>query len=158
MNKIVAILSLCILCGCATQKPQYGVPNFAVVEKNVYRGGQPTAEGWKFLSGLGVTNVIKLNTGNDPVTNMVVHNFPITWWYQTFQAPNSNLVWTAVTNVTPYTYIHCTHGQDRTGLIVACYRHWIMAWSKEESGKEMMEKGFHPLLLGLYWFWTEEVK
>ena len=156
----------------------YGILNFAVVDatSGIYRGGQPTAEGWTYLASIGVTNSVKLDLeseGTDfleiitkipagvtsdfgaPWVMMPnVHYFPINFWQQLLFEPDTKAVWGAVTAIGPKTYVHCLHGQDRTGLIVACYR-LKNGWSKEQAEKEMLAHGFHKELLGL-WNWWED--
>jgi hypothetical protein len=39
--------------------------------------------------------------------------------------------------------IHCQHGADRTGAIVALYRVVVQDWSKADALREMDEGGFH---------------
>lgn len=160
MNKNIAILIVCALCGCATQPIQNGIPNLVEVEKNVYRGGQPDSAGWKYLASLGVTNTVKLNEGSEfgaVEAGITVCAFPIDTYHQTLGSPSLELVTNAVNAITPFTFIHCTHGEDRTGLIVAAYRVWKEGWTKEDAEKEMFLKGFHPELVGLYRFWRKEV-
>lgn len=41
------------------------------------------------------------------------------------------------------TYIHCLHGVDRTGMVVAAYRIAVEGRSFEEARDEMFSKGFH---------------
>ena len=52
-------------------------------------------------------------------------------------------------NIIPGTYVHCEHGQDRTGLMVANYR-IKNGMSKKDAEKEMLDDGFHKSLLGLW--------
>ena len=59
----------------------------------------------------------------------------------------------AVDAIKPGTFIHCTHGHDRTGLVVGCYRVLKQGWTKNDAYAEMLQHGFHPELLGLYLFW-----
>ena len=39
-------------------------------------------------------------------------------------------------------FIHCWHGSDRTGVMVAAYRIVIENWSKEKAIKEFRNKKF----------------
>jgi len=49
--------------------------------------------------------------------------------------------------------VHCKHGQDRTGLIIGELR-LSKGWDKDDAWGEMLDKGFHPILLGLtIYFW-----
>jgi hypothetical protein len=39
--------------------------------------------------------------------------------------------------------VHCQHGADRTGALVALYRMVVQGWSKEDALAEMDGGGFH---------------
>lgn len=54
--------------------------------------------------------------------------------------------------------VHCYHGADRTGIIIAFYRIIYQNWSIEEAKKEMMQGGYgyHPLFKNLERLLTEE--
>ena len=51
--------------------------------------------------------------------------------------------------------VHCTHGHDRTGYLVG--RHQVLSGtlSKDKAYQEMLERGFHPELIGLSEAWAE---
>jgi tyrosine-protein phosphatase SIW14 len=53
--------------------------------------------------------------------------------------------------------VHCTHGQDRTGLVVGLYRTIHDGWTKTDAYREMLQLGFHPELRGLREFWEDFV-
>jgi len=40
-------------------------------------------------------------------------------------------------------YVHCLHGVDRTGMVIAAHRIACQTWSFEKARDEMFEKGFH---------------
>ncbi len=48
--------------------------------------------------------------------------------------------------------IHCLHGQDRTGIVIAAYRIKYQGWSVEDAVKEMNAYGFHNFPYG---FWVK---
>jgi hypothetical protein len=52
----------------------------------------------------------------------------------------------------PKVYVHCVHGHDRTGLIIALYR-LACGWTVDAAEKEMLDMGFHRGLVGLYRAW-----
>ena len=146
------------LTGCVTAPMTHGIPNFSQVDYSIFRGGQPNAIGWMYLKSIGVTNVVKLNDeseGSDrdaAALGMVINYFPISLQDQIFYLSHRDQVWNAVDAITPHTYIHCEHGQDRTGLIVACYRVENFA-TRESAEQEMLAHGFHKELFGLWHFW-----
>jgi len=164
MKNILFAFSLLLVLGCQSSNVNNGVPNLARLSPGVWRGGQPTAEGWQYLRGQGVTNVIKLNEGSDAyATNlgMTLIEWPINLKQQLgLQRLDHNYVWVSgqlrdCTNrgFDQGLFIHCEHGQDRAGLVVAQYRMFVQGWSKPEAEKEMLAHGFHKGLVGLWHYW-----
>jgi protein-tyrosine phosphatase len=55
-------------------------------------------------------------------------------------------------------YVHCLHGQDRTGYVIAAYRMLIQGWSFKRAYQEAKDMGhkwwFAPYLL----FWPKSLK
>lgn len=81
--------------GCITMKYTHGVPNLAQVDEGVWRGGQPTDVGWKYLKSLGVTNVVKLNLGKDDEAEAVglkVTSVPISFRQMSWDCPMSRSI------------------------------------------------------------------
>lgn len=147
--------------GCATTTMTHGIPNFAQVEPGIWRGGQPTDEGWNYLHSLGVKTDIKLNTeqeGTDVAADalgMQVFQVPVMFYQQIGLVRIDRGRFDDALNSMPATgvYIHCQHGQDRTGLFVAMWRRKVGGWLKPQAEQEMMAHGFHKELLGLWSFW-----
>jgi protein tyrosine/serine phosphatase len=144
---------------------QHGVPNFAQVTEYVYRGGQPDAAGWDALKAMGIKTVIKLNEGSDPgatARGMNVVYLPISAIEQTFGKPDAATVNHAVSVICgsvqrkEKVYVHCTHGHDRTGLVVGAFE-VSQGMPKQAAYAEMKRMEFHPQLRGLYWFWEENI-
>jgi protein tyrosine/serine phosphatase len=166
MKRAIFLLAI-VISGCATQPLTHGIPNLALVSPGIYRGGQPSDEGWRYLRSLGVTNVIKLNTDaeatDEPARQlgMTVIDFPINLRQQLGLEPlDLNYAWVfdelradVNRNVNQGLFIHCEHGQDRTGWFVAQYRMFMQGWSKASAEKEMLAHGFHKVLRGLWSYW-----
>lgn len=120
--------------------------------------------GWAYLQSLGITKVIKMNAeteGSDDEARklgMRVYSYPINWEHQTLLRPNLADITNAVSIIGPGTYIHCTHGQDRTGLVVGCLRVWGDRWPKQAAYDEMLRNGFHPSLHGLNDCWEDSIR
>lgn len=53
-------------------------------------------------------------------------------------------------------FIHCEHGQDRTGLIVGLYRVFQEGWTPAAAYAEMKAIGFHPELVFLNHYFEEK--
>ncbi len=137
-----------------------GIPNLFAVEQDILRGGQPSSVGWDYLKSQGITDVIKLNTeeeGVDPDgAGFSIHRLPIPWWRQMIFRPSQSLIVAAVSLMRPHTYVHCEHGEDRTGLIVGCFR-LSQGWTKNDAYSEMLAHYFHPALQGLQGRWNSEI-
>jgi hypothetical protein len=143
--------------------PPPEVPNLAQVEPGIWRGGQPTEQGWRDLRSLGITNVVKLNLeseGSDAAAErmgMKIFSAPITLPEQLGIKKASPQEIERVLTAVPAkgTFIHCEHGQDRTGLFVAIWRVQRDGWAKADAEKEMLAHGFHKDLKGLWLFWED---
>jgi protein tyrosine/serine phosphatase len=55
-------------------------------------------------------------------------------------------------------YVHCEHGHDRTGLVIALERVLPEHWSADQAHQEMMDLGhsrFLPRLDSFFWSKTD---
>lgn len=48
----------------------------------------------------------------------------------------------------PY-FVHCQHGSDRTGTMIALYRMYIQEWSRQKALGELSVYGFHEYFYNL---------
>jgi protein tyrosine/serine phosphatase len=188
-SPITAAIALCaFLTGCQSLHPTvHTIPNFDTVNAphKIYRGGEPLGtEGWAYLKSLGVRTVIKLNTESESTDagaralHLAVVRLPITGHQQLTGSPNFGpTVAAAVRRMSKgAVFVHCGSdsrstpnslprlidsqgGQDRTSLVVGCYRVWVEHRKKAEARVEMKSFRFHALLLpGLAHFWRDRVK
>lgn len=150
------------------------IPNFYPVNETqvIWRGGQPDRQGWVKLQSLGVRYVLKLNTLEEAVDSapgMMIRSFPITVREQITGCDLENIIPAAVAAIVPFTFIHCGSdkrtrseldrllgtqgGQERTGVVCACYR-VKCGWTYSEAEKEMLDIGFHKFpTIGLWEYW-----
>lgn len=148
------------------------IPNFKQITstfaQNIWRGGQPEGpDDWQALADKGILHIIKLNKsepsdgGPDapaPSLGFDITQLPIDRWEQVIMEPAQQAVSDAVYLLSQgNTFVHCEHGEDRTGLIVGVYRVRKEQWDKELAYQEMLQNGFHPELLGLQLFWNLHV-
>lgn len=163
------VLAVLLAPGCSTlaNGPDTGggssnnIPRLALVEPGIYRGGQPDASGWIWLRQAGVSNVVKLNPmdeGSDApaaAMGMTIQYYPIDTLQQLITGPSADVVAAALRGITPGTYIHCLHGEDRTGLVVGLYR-LSEGTNAPAAYQEMLRHGYHPALRGLTKFWQSQ--
>ena len=155
-----------------------GVPNFAVVMPNqIYRGGQPTKEGFDYLltkkeKNPSIITILKLNEkGLDEEKQYALDQKvkfeqaviqPDTDWpFQKVDESNISKAMKILIKESNWPiYVHCSHGIDRTGLIVAMFRVCKNNYNFDRAEKEMREdfgaRGFRSLYLkGLSDYWEE---
>jgi len=136
-----------------TPLPLGGVPNFARVTGDLYRGDEPTANGMKNLAGMGVKTVIcvrALHSTESRTAGLGLRYRQINMWAW---SPQDEFVVQFLTIMNDPAnrpaFIHCYTGGDRAGLYVAIYRVAFCGWSKEEAKREMLYGGygFHEILV-----------
>lgn len=135
----------------ATKLEQPGVPNLHRVTTNLFRSAQPTAEGMKSIERIGIKTVISLrnfHSDNDEVefTTLQTERIRFNAWQAKDEDVLRFLKLVTGTNAGPI-LVHCLHGSDRTGIMIAIYRMTVEGWPKDEAIKEMTggNFGFHPL-------------
>lgn len=137
----------------AQPKQVEGVGNFHRVSATLYRGEQPTAQGFVSLKQLGIRTVVNLRLthsdkealGDLPL--QYVH-IPMAAWDVEHQEVVQFLKVVTDSKRHPV-FVHCLHGADRTGMMVALYRVVVDGWSKAEAIREMKQGGFgHHMILG----------
>jgi len=131
-----------------SRKNYVGLLNFAEVSPNLYRGGQPGADGLKALKKMGVGIVIDMRGGKSfheqaAVSELGMRYIPIPW-HCPFPSDKTFADFLRVIHDNPDTkiFVHCRLGDDRTGMAIAAYRMAEEGWSAEEALKEMEEFGF----------------
>jgi len=131
-----------------------GCSNLHKVSDSLYRGAQPTREGFENLKKLGIKTVINLrghHSDEDLLagTGLDYKPIPMDTWEVTPDKVLAFLRIAADPNAAPV-FVHCQHGSDRTGIMVAAYRTIIQEWNRDRAIREMTHGGFgfHPL-------WTE---
>jgi protein tyrosine phosphatase (PTP) superfamily phosphohydrolase (DUF442 family) len=123
------------------------VGNLYRIEDGFYRGAQPTAAGFRELAGLGVKTVLDLAGGAGdggfvPEGSLKLVHLPMrAWSLRDDRVLEALRVMTDPAN-RPL-MIHCQHGADRTGALVALYRVVVQGWTKEMAIEEMNRGGYH---------------
>lgn len=156
-----------LMTACATRRPteHSSIRNFheAFPGSRVYRGGNPNnTAAWQHLQKLGVKRIVKLNTlraAEEPVTakqyGIAVVSAPIDGTGMWIAGPGWTTMNTAVSSIVPGTFVHCQHGQDRTGLVIAAWQVQMLGRSKREAWNDMVTRGFRPMPgLMLWWLFA----
>jgi tyrosine-protein phosphatase SIW14 len=131
----------------ATAVATSGVENLYRVEPDLFRSAQPTVAGFREIAALGVKSVLDVagGEGDAPIargTELKLFQVPMS----AFGLRDDRVLEALRILADPVNrplVIHCQHGADRTGAIVALYRVVIQGWSKADAVREMDEGGFH---------------
>jgi len=123
-----------------------GAPNFFKVSDDLYRGAQPTAEGFRGIAKLGVktdVNLRSFHSDRDLLggTGLEYEDIPMKAWHPETEDVVRFLEIVGDPEKTPV-FVHCQHGSDRTGTVCAVYRIVVQGWTKEEAIREMTRGGY----------------
>lgn len=137
-----------------------GLPNLHRVNADLYRSAQPSKDGFMFLgtqaslvaSDRPVKTIVSLRAFNDDAP-LVTESSPLRLEqirFKTWHPEDEDVVKFLRIATTPAlqpVLVHCEHGADRTGTMVAIYRIAFEGWSKAQATDEMVNGGygFHPI-------------
>jgi protein tyrosine phosphatase (PTP) superfamily phosphohydrolase (DUF442 family) len=156
----ITLYTLFLVCICSAGErgvpATYGILNFGQVDQRLYRGAQPDEGGFANLKTLGIKTIINLRMANDVFKDelalveknaMVYTNVPMTGIGRPTDE-QIHLILSLIENLPSPIFIHCQHGCDRTGTVVACYRikhnGWTAATALQEArtyGLSIFERG-----------------
>lgn len=148
---IGALLLLMASMSTASSVPEKEVlPNFHQVNKNLYRGAQPGNGGIRKLKELGVKTIINLRGADEGTqaeeeearaAHLNYFNVPM----DGLGRPSDEKVEKILSLINDAknwpVFVHCNHGKDRTGTIIACYRISHDGWKLDEAMKEAKSYG-----------------
>jgi tyrosine-protein phosphatase SIW14 len=143
----------------ADQQPK-GLPNFGRVAENLYRGAQPTPEGFNTLRAMGVGIVVNFreNHGETEKEKREVESLGIQYvgipWSANDEPSNAQIVeFLDLVRAHPNTkiFVHCQRGADRTGVMIAAYRIAVEHKSVAEAVSEMRQYHYD-------WFWLPHLR
>jgi protein tyrosine phosphatase (PTP) superfamily phosphohydrolase (DUF442 family) len=122
-----------------------GIKNFDQVDAQVYRGGQPTDEGLRYLAKLGVKTIVDLREPGDRAkaeervvtgAGMKYVNVPMTGLTPPTDAETTRILAILEDNSTGPVFVHCLRGADRTGAVIAAYHISHDKWDNTRALKD----------------------
>lgn len=153
----VSALTLDCVAGQRGVPATEGILNFGQVDGRLYRGAQPGMLGLENLKRLGVVTVINLRMpddawGDEAATVQRLGMVYINVSLHGLGAPSDadvKRVLALIDSSTGPVFIHCEHGADRTGTIVACYRIRSLGWTTAQALAEARKYGLSNLQIGM---------
>jgi protein tyrosine phosphatase (PTP) superfamily phosphohydrolase (DUF442 family) len=130
------------------------VGNWYRVSERLYRSAQPSPAGFGEIEARGIKSVLNLRARHDDAVaadgrQLTLLTVPMYAFHL-----NEEKVVRALSFIQTAPgpiLVHCQHGSDRTGTIVALYRILYQGWSRQAAIAEMTEGGFgfHPIFSNL---------
>lgn len=140
------------------EKP--GLPNFFQVSEILFRSAQPLQAGFAYLdtqptlgnAAAPIRTIISLRAFHDDVTlvpnssRLYLEQIRFKTWHPEDEDVVKFLRIATTPSMQPV-LVHCLHGSDRTGTMVAIYRIVVQGWTKKQATDEMVNGGFgfHPM-------------
>ena len=177
MRRLVLVLACApaLLAACSTAPAALGprpenwatpvaaspeLPNLHRVSPSLYRSAQPSRQGFVFLGtqpslangDRPIKTVLSLRAFNDdpplvpPSFALRLEQIRFYSWHPEDEDVVKFLRIVTTPAMQPV-LVHCQHGSDRTGTMVAIYRIAYEGWTKAQATDEMVNGGFgfHPL-------------
>lgn len=134
-----------------------GIPNFGRVSSALFRGAQPDERGLENLQRLGVATIINLRMADDVVPGEEATARRLGIGYVNVPLPglsapeNADVdrVLALIASSPPPVFVHCEHGADRTGTIIACYRMRHDGWTAAQAMAEAQRYGISVFQFGM---------
>lgn len=128
----------------------HGIKNFLQVDQFVYRGAQPTREGYAYLARIGVKTVIDLREPGERskaeesavmAAGMKYVNVPMTGLTPPTDSEISKILGILEDQSAGAAFVHCMRGADRTGAVIAAYRIDHDRWDNGRALREAKDMG-----------------
>ena len=123
-----------------------GIPNFGQVTPMLYRGGQPSAEGFETLAHMEIAIIV--DTGRSKRDETLIKSLGMTYvslpWYCPLPKDKVFKRFIEITRENPgkRIFVHCRLADDRTEMMIAAYRMAEQHWTAKEAMQEMHEFGY----------------
>ncbi len=134
------------------------LPNFHQVNERLYRGAQPKKEGLKKLASLGVKSILNLR-GEDENTiaeQQEAKELGLNYYALPMgglSRPSDEQIVKALSIINNpengVVFVHCKHGADRTGVVIACYRMTQESQTVEQVKAEAEKHGMSWVQFGM---------
>jgi tyrosine-protein phosphatase SIW14 len=127
------------------------LPNFLRVDDHVYRGAQPTNNGFKDLAERGIKTVVDLRDIGEhsqadeqkAVTDLGMRYVSVPM--QGMSTPKDKQIAAVLALLNDVTsgpvFVHCKRGADRTGTVIAVYRIFHDGWDSKRALSEAKSYG-----------------
>ena len=162
---VAGLLAAVLLAGGCVGRPRgvpasEGLPNFGRVTGTLWRGAQPDEQGLATLKKLGAATIINLRMADDVAPGEAAAARRLGLGYVNVPLPGLSApdaaavarVLALLASAPAPVFVHCEHGADRTGTIIACYRIQHDGWTAERALAEARDYGLSGWQSGMQRF------
>lgn len=121
------------------------VANWHRVDDQLHRCGQPDRDGMRALAAHGVRTVVNLrswHSDRDEIAGTGMTSVEVPASAGSMDYADLVQALRAVVQAEKPVAVHCWHGSDRTGAVVAAWRVAVSGWTAQEALDEMVAGGF----------------
>jgi protein tyrosine/serine phosphatase len=158
-SAMLMVMALVSVTGFSQSQQRYQeLPNFHKVNERLYRGAQPQKGGLKTLATLGIKTILNLR-GEDENTlaeQKEAKELGLTYYALPMgglSRPTDKQVEQALAIINNpengVVFVHCKHGADRTGVVIACYRMLQENHTAEQAKEEAEKYGMSWVQVGM---------
>lgn len=122
-----------------------GLKNFNKVSETVYRSEQPDDDAFAALAKFGIKEVLNLrefHSDDDEAKGLILKLHRLTFATGSITQRQIVQALQIIKDAQGPLLVHCWHGSDRTGAVVASYRIVFQGWTKEQALDELKNGGF----------------
>ncbi len=119
--------------------------NFFKVSDDIYRSEQPDKDAFIELNKMGIKSVLNLRTtetDDDAIGKLPIKPYLVAMDAGGVSDKDIIAALKVIKSAPKPLLVHCRHGSDRTGVVVAMYRIVFQGWSKEDALNELLNGGF----------------
>lgn len=136
-----------------------------LVTESILRGPRPNRQMLETAKSQGFNTIVNLEdeplsvTEEEALANeleMTHLSLPLSWWTRPPDEKVNEILSHMVRSSAAPMLLHCKHGEDRTGMMVGLFRVFIQGWTPQDAYREMLDKGFHPILYALDSYFKEK--
>ncbi len=153
---VLALISTPVFTQNQTQHRK--LPNFQRVNDTLFRGAQPKPGGLALLRQLGVKSVVNLRDDDRRAQDerseaesagLQYFNIPMGRWDRPDDKEIEQVLSIINNPENQPVFVHCAHGADRTGAVIAIYRISHDGWTSEQAKAEAKRYGLKPWQFGI---------
>jgi len=142
----ILVLGLPVFAGTVS-----GIKNFDKVDEHVYRGGQPTDDGFRYLARMGVRTILDLRGSGGrakaeervvKAAGMTYVNVPMSGLTPPTDDQIKKVLALLEDHAAGAVFVQCQRGADRTGVVIAAYH---IDHDKWDNGRALSDADAHHM-------------